>query len=389
MVALFAFCAPSRKMKKIASHRLQDLIGLIHSLYPPQLAETWDNVGLQVGDPAAPLDTVLVSLDPSAAALDAAARVEAQALVCHHPLIFRPLKSLTPADDTGRMLFQAIRQGTAVVCAHTNLDRARDGLNDWLARLLDVAEAAPLAAAEGGELLKLAVFVPLGYEAQVAAALFEAGAGHIGNYDSCSFGVSGTGTFRPGAGTSPFLGRPGEMERAREIRLETVVPRERLSRVVQKLLKAHPYEEPAYDLIPLANARADVGLGRIGRLGEAVPLETFAEKVKQRLGCPFLRLVGDPQRRVAKVAVCGGSGASLLQEAVRRGADVLVTGDVKYHEARTAEALGVALIDAGHFATEYPAVRGLAEVLRQEGQKKKLEIRFLEMEGEQDPFRVV
>jgi dinuclear metal center YbgI/SA1388 family protein len=274
-----------------------------------------------------------------------------------------------------------------VVCAHTNLDRGRNGLNDWLAARLGVADAKPLAM--GGELLKLVVFVPAGYENQVADALFAAGAGEVGRYDRCAFRSLGVGTFRPGPGTTPFIGREGETETVREVRLETVVPREAAGRTVERILKAHPYEEVAYDLVPLANRRSDVGLGRIGRLERTLTLGEFAAEVKKVLAVNSLRLVGDFGRKMGKVALCGGSGASLLAEAVRQGADVLVTGDVKYHEAQNAESQGIALIDAGHFATEHLMVAELSRVLRQEAERKGLSIVFHEMKGESDPFRMV
>jgi dinuclear metal center YbgI/SA1388 family protein len=351
------------------------------------LAEEWDNVGLQVGEAAAELKCALICLDPNEKALEAAVTAGAQAIVAHHPLMFRPLRSLVPADETGRVLFRAVREGIAILCAHTNLDRGRNGLNDWLAERLGVAETRPLAA--GGELLKLVVFVPAGYDGPVADALFAAGAGEVGRYDRCSFRSPGTGTFRPGAGTSPFIGREGETEAVRELRLETVLPREAAHRAVERMLKAHPYEEVAYDLIPLSNRRSDVGLGRIGRLEQALPLGEFALQVKAALGADALRLVGEAGRRVAKVALCGGSGSSLLAEAVRQGADVLVTGDVKYHEAKNAESQGLALIDAGHFATEQLVVAGLSAVLRREAEKKGLNVVFHEMKGESDPFRTI
>lgn len=374
-------------MKKERIARIQDLVGLVHSLYPPALAEEWDNVGLQVGEAAAELKSVLICLDPNEKALDAAVAAGAQAIVAHHPLLFRPLRNLVPADETSRVLFRAVREGIAILCVHTNLDRGRNGLNDWLAARLGVAAAKPLAA--GGELLKLVVFVPAGYESQVADALFAGGAGEVGRYDRCSFRSSGTGTFRPGPDTTPFIGRAGETEAVRELRLETVLPREAAGRAVERMLKAHPYEEVAYDLIPLANRRSDVGLGRIGRLEQALPLGEFALQVKTALGANSLRLVGDTGRRVAKVALCGGSGSSLLAEAVRQGADVLVTGDVKYHEAKNAESQGIALIDGGHFATEHLMVAGLSAVLRQEAEKKGLNVVFHEMKGESDPFRTI
>jgi dinuclear metal center YbgI/SA1388 family protein len=273
----------------------------------------------------------------------------------------------------------------AVLAAHTNLDRGRNGLNDWLAERLGLAACQPLALGAAGGLTKLVVFVPSGYEGQVAEALFAGGAGSVGGYDRCSFAATGFGTYRPGAGTEPFHGTVGVAARTAEVRLETIVPAESVNRALTRMLKVHPYEEVAYDLIPLGNRRGDVGLGRIGRLAAALPLADFVRQVEARLATR-VRFCGDPQRPVAKVAVCGGSGASLLAEAERQGADVLVTGDVKYHEARSAEARGVALIDAGHFATERIVVPGLATVLRAAAGKRGLAIEFIEMSGEQDPF---
>ena len=374
-------------MKKERIARIQDLVGLVHSLYPPALAEEWDNVGLQVGESTAELKSVLVCLDPNEKALDAAAALDVQAILSHHPLLFRPLRSLTSADETGRAVLRAVRDRIAVICAHTNLDRGRNGLNDWLAARLGVAAVRPLAT--GGELLKLVVFVPTGYESQVADALFAAGAGEVGKYDRCAFRSLGTGAFRPGPGTNPFIGREGETEMVRELRLETVIPREAAGRTVERILKAHPYEEVAYDLVPLVNRRSDVGLGRIGRLERTLTLGEFAAEVKKALAVNSLRLVGDLGRKVGKVALCGGSGSSLLVEAVRQGADVLVTGDVKYHEAQNAESQGIALIDAGHFATEHLMVAELSRVLRREAERKGLSIVFHEMKGESDPLKTI
>jgi dinuclear metal center YbgI/SA1388 family protein len=367
--------------------RVQDLLGLLHGLYPPDLAEEWDNVGLQVGDPAATVERVLVALDPGGAAVAAACGQGAQLLVTHHPLLFKPLRRLTPEDPVGRVVWQAVRDGVAIVSAHTNLDVAADGLNDWLAARLELAVAEPLQPATG-HLLKLVVFVPVDHVDAVAEGLFAAGAGHLGGYDQCSFRSAGVGTFRPGPGTTPFIGEAGRPERVEEVRLETVVPQRRLSRVLEKLARVHPYEEVAYDLLPLANTLPGTGLGRIGQLADPLTLTLLADRLKTVLGCQTVRLVGAPERVVGKVAVCGGSGAGLIQEAKRRGADVLVTGDVKYHEARLAEDLGLALLDAGHFATERLAVHELAARLGEGAAARGWHLKILIHDGERDPFLV-
>jgi dinuclear metal center YbgI/SA1388 family protein len=371
----------------VRTARVQDLLGLLHGLYPPDLAEDWDNVGLQVGDPTATVERVLVALDPGGAAVSAAAAHGAQLLVTHHPLLFKPLRRLTPDDPVGRVVWQAVRSGVAIAAVHTNLDVAADGLNRWLADRLELAGAEPLLSPPG-HLLKLAVFVPVDHAEAVAAALFAGGAGQLGGYDQCSFQASGIGTFRPGPDTTPFIGKTGQRERVEEVRLETIVPQRRLSKVLDKLINAHPYEEVAYDLIPLANQLPGVGLGRIGRLAEPMSLAALADRVKTALESSSLRLVGAPDRSIAKVAVCGGSGAGLVQEARRRGADVLVTGDVKYHEARLAEELDLALLDAGHFATERLAVGELAARLGEEASARGWRLDVLVHDGERDPFIV-
>ncbi|TLM67395.1 MAG: Nif3-like dinuclear metal center hexameric protein [Deltaproteobacteria bacterium] len=367
--------------------RVQDLLGLLHGWYPPDQAEEWDNVGLQVGEATAAVEKLMIALDPSAAAVAAASAAGARLLVTHHPLLFKPLRRLTPDDPVGGVIWTAVRDGVAIAAAHTNLDVAADGLNRWLAARLDLLEAVPLQPAVG-HLVKLAVFVPTAHAESVADALFAGGAGQIGAYDQCSFRVAGTGTFRPGPGTAPFIGEAGRREQVEEVRLETIVPQRRLPRVLEKMLKAHPYEEVAYDLVPLANELPGVGLGRIGRLAEPVALAAFAARVKAALGCSSLRLVGVPERTVAKVAVCGGSGAGLIHEARRRGAEVLVTGDVKYHEARLAEDLGIALLDAGHFATERLAVEELAERFRAGAAERGWRLDVVVFEGDRDPFVV-
>lgn len=375
-------------MPKERTVRIQDLVGLIHSLFPPSLAEEWDNCGLQIGDPAAEVRRVLVALDPSEAALAQAVESGAELLLTHHPLLLRPLRNVTPADETGRVVLAAARRQVAILSAHTNLDRAAGGLNDWLAVRLGLSACQPLAA-EVADLLKLVVFVPEGHEEVIAEALFTAGAGHVGRYDRCSFRNSGTGTFRPGAGSSPFIGSVGKTEQASELRLETILPRALVNKALDKLRRVHPYEEVAFDLIPLANRRTDVGLGRIGRLAEPCSLEVFADRIKCALGCRYLRMAGHPAEQVAKVAVCGGSGASLVSAAARQGADVLVTGDVKFHQARLAESLGLALVDAGHFATERLVVPELAALVGRIAAERGLAIEVMEMGTETDPFRVV
>jgi dinuclear metal center YbgI/SA1388 family protein len=373
-------------MAKPKTVRVQDIGGLVNRLYPQSLAENWDNVGLQLGDPIASVERVLVCLDAEEQVIRRAEEIGAQLVISHHPLIYRALKKITPGDEAGRAIFRALRQGIAVISAHTNLDRAKEGLNDWLAERFGLQQTTPLEQSIS-DLLKLVVFVPAGHEEAVKEALFSVGAGVIGNYDHVSFQSPGQGGFRCGAATNPFIGSPGEEEKVEEFRLEMVVPAALAGKVVAKLLKVHPYEEVAFDLYPLANQRTDVGLGRIGSLTEPLAPEQFGALVKKSLGIEMLRVAGQCRGPIRKVAVCGGSGASLLSEALRQGADCLVTGDVKYHDAQRARAEGILLMDAGHFGTEILMVKQMSAQLRRAATERQWPLEIIEMTGEEDPFR--
>jgi len=373
-------------MTKRKTVRIQDVGGLINNLYPQSLAEDWDNVGLQLGDSSASVERILVCLDVDEQVIARAEEVGAQLVISHHPLIYRPLKKITPSDEAGRAIFRAMRQGIAVISAHTNLDRAKNGLNDWLAAQLGLQKTTPLEQAVA-DLIKLVVFVPFGHEEVVRDALFSAGAGEIGDYDRVSFQSPGRGGFRCGAETTPFIGNPGEDEVVEELRLEVVLPKALTAKVVHKLLKAHPYEEVAFDLYPLVNQRTDVGLGRIGWLAAPLDLAEFLAQIKNNLSLKHLRIAGQCKGAIHKVAVCGGSGASMISAALRQGADCLVTGDVKYHDAQRARFENLLLIDAGHFGTEILMVQQMSEQLRRVATERQWPLEIIEMTGEEDPFR--
>lgn len=365
--------------------KVSDIVGIINKIAPFRYAEEWDNVGLQVGDPAAPAERIMVALDAGRDVVEAAVADRCHLLLTHHPLIFTPLKKIATTDPTGNLITLAIRHAVAVVSLHTNFDIADGGVNDLLAQRLGISPCQPLKTTGAEELVKLSVFVPQGYEEQVLEALFRF-SDVIGNYRDCSFRTAGTGTFTPLAGARPFRGEVGKREVVAESRIELLVRGTDVAAAVKALGKAHPYEEPAFDLYPLLNRGEERGLGRIGELATVTTLSEFAVLVKERLGLQGLRYVGDAGRRVKKVALCGGSGASLLRTAQYQGADVLVTGDVKYHEAREAEALGLALVDAGHFATERVMVQGLAARLEKELTESGFAASVIEFAGEREPF---
>lgn len=329
---------------------------------PVSLAESWDNSGLQVGDPSAEISRIMVALDATPAVVEAALASHCQLLVTHHPLIFKALKTISAATVQGNVIHAAIRGGLGVISMHTNYDIAGGGLNDVLAERIGLAGCTPLQITASQELVKLVVFVQEEHLEQVRRALLPH-TEELGAYRGCSFAAPGEGTFTPLDGATPFVGSVGVQERVREQRLELLLDRTNLSRAVKALLASHPYEEPAFDLYPLLNEGRRLGLGRIGRLAEPVTLASYAAQIGRVLSAPGVRYVGNPGTVVSKIALCSGSGVSVMRSAVRAGADLLVTGDVKYHDAREAQDLGIALIDAGHFPTEIIMVEAVTERL--------------------------
>ena len=356
-----------RDWGSICGMQVRDVIAAVDRLAPFALAEPWDHVGVQVGLPgdelqaggaagaagAAPV--VLVALEVDDAVLDEAHRLGAGVVVSHHPLIFDPLERLSDDSEAGRLALRAAREGVAVIAAHTSLDKARGGMADVIAELLDLEAVVPLAPA-AADALKLVGFVPIDDADLVRKALFAAGAGVIGEYEHCSWSVGGQGTFFGRETANPAAGVSGRDETVDELRIEVVFPRRLRRRVTSTYVAAHPYEEPVYDIIPLDNEIASLGLGRLGALPRPTTLAGLAADVAVVLRLPTVRYAGDAGREVRRVAVLPGSGAGAIARGVAQVADVLITGDVKYHEARAAQAQGLALIDAPHGVTEQEGV---------------------------------
>ncbi|RNC72647.1 MAG: Nif3-like dinuclear metal center hexameric protein [Desulfuromonadales bacterium] len=365
--------------------KISDILGIINKIAPPTLAEEWDNVGLMVGDPAATVSRIMVSLDGTRDSVEAAIADGCQLLLTHHPFIFHPLKRISSADPTGSLVLKAAACGLAVISLHTNFDVAEGGMNDILAERLEIGNCQPLRVTATEDLVKLAVFVPKGHEEKVLEALFRFSL-NIGSYSDCSFHCAGTGTFRPHDGARPFIGQVGTREYVEEIRIEVLLQKRDLSAAVTAMVKAHPYEEPAFDLYPLLNRGVARGLGRIGELGAGTTVGEFAAEAKRCLGLSGVRFVGDEGRPVKKVALCGGSGMSLLRDALRQGADLFVTGDVKYHEARDAEALGIPLLDVGHFGSEVLMVESVATRVGSELASRRYDAQVIPFRGEREPF---
>jgi dinuclear metal center YbgI/SA1388 family protein len=346
--------------------RLADLIAVLDRWFDPQWAEPWDAVGLVCGDPVEPVERILLAVDPVPATVAEALDAGCQLLLTHHPLLLTGVHGVPADEPKGALVHQLIRGGAAHFVAHTNADVAHPGVSDALAERIGLSGVAPLEPQPDEAFDKLVVYVPAPDAQRLLDALAAAGAGAIGDYDRCAWTTDGVGTFRPLAGAHPSIGRVGEVEQVAETRIEMVVPPRRRSAVVQALRATHPYEEPAFDLlagIPIPGRR---GTGRIGVLAEAVTLRDFVERAAAALPATAwgVRAAGDPGRPVQTVAVCGGSGGSLAEDARRAGADVLLTADLKHHGAVEAVSErgddAMALVDAGHWATEAPWLEVLA-----------------------------
>ncbi|HEY3016474.1 MAG TPA: Nif3-like dinuclear metal center hexameric protein [Nocardioides sp.] len=350
--------------------QLSDVVDLLHGWYPPATADSWDAVGLVYGDLAADVGKVMFAVDPTLEVAREAVAWGADLLVVHHPLFLRPVHGFTTATPKGRTLTTLARGGCALLTAHTNADQAAGGVSEALATALGLTELAPLRPAQAAPLDKIVVFVPAEHAATVRAAIAEAGGGAIGDYDHCSWSTAGEGRFRPLQGASPTIGTVGEIEVVPEQRVESVLPRSRRAAVVAAMLAAHPYEEPAYDVVELADpGLTPTGTGRIGTVAETT-LAGFAEGVLRSLPptAHGVRVAGDPTRIVRRVAVCGGAGDFLLDELAGSDADVFVTSDLRHHPAAEFTELGgPALVDVAHWAGEWtwlPVVEArLAEAL--------------------------
>lgn len=336
---------------------LADVIGALETAYPPALAESWDSVGLVAGDPADEVRKVVVAVDATAAVVDEALASGAQLLLVHHPLLLRGVDTVGAHTPKGALLHRLIRGGCALYSAHTNADRADPGVSDALAGALGLVATRPLVPIPDTTTDKWVVMVPTTDTVRVREALFAAGAGELGDYRECSWTVTGDGQFRPLPGAAPTLGVVGEVETVREDRVEVIAPRRSRARILAALRAAHPYEEPAFDVFETADFTGSRGLGRIGELPEPQTLREFTARVAAALPRTEwgVRAAGDPDRVVRTVAVCGGSGDSLLDTVSGLGADVYVTADLRHHPAdEHLRRGGPALVDVAHWASEQP-----------------------------------
>lgn len=332
--------------------KLCDLIDKIEDKYPTNLAYSWDNVGLLVGEYEKEIKKILVTLEANEAVVDEAIENKVDLIITHHPFIFSKINRVNSGDLKGRLILKLIKNDISLYSMHTNFDIAKDGLNDYFMEIMGFENCEILEETHSEKLYKLVVYVPKGYEDEIRLVLGNQKAGYIGNYSHCTFNTAGVGTFKPEEGTNPFLGEIGQIEKAEEVKVETVVQEGILNKVIREVIKAHPYEEVAYDVFELKNEGEKEGLGRIANLEKEMTLEELATKIKTTLNMDKIRLVGNLDSKINRVALCTGAGSDLVKLSKIKGADVLITGDMKYHEAQDALDMGMNVVDCGHFDTE-------------------------------------
>ena len=360
---------------------LKQVMQVLEEIAPTRYAESWDNVGLLVGDPEQVISRAMLTIDYTAEVADEAREAKCDAIIAYHPPIFDAIKRVT----SGSLVFDAICRGVAIYSPHTALDVADGGTNDTLADALMLVDRLPLKLSEMKQSqYKLVIFVPQEAVDKISDALFAAGAGRIGNYSSCSFRSPGTGTFFGEEGTNPTVGQAGKLEQASEIRLETVVPISRIDDIVRALKKSHPYQEPAFDLVQLAAPPEGKGIGRVGKLPGDATAEMLLNHVKRELEIDHLLVAGDVTRTIKKAAVCAGACGNLLNDAIAQKCDLYLTGEMRHHDALKAVKAGMVVACTLHSNSERAVLKRLRDDLgrRLQGLECRLSQR------DRDPFSV-
>ncbi len=340
---------------------IRDIIGYIESIAPLSLQEPYDNSGLLCGSASGETDSALLCIDVTEAVVDEALRKKTGMIISHHPLIFSPIKKLTGKNYSERTLIKAIRNDVAVYAAHTNLDVIWTGVNRKICEKLGLQNLTILQPKEDN-LRKLVFFVPQDHASGLREAIFNAGAGSIGDYDQCSFNTPGEGSFRGSENSDPFVGKKGELHFEKEIRVETIFRVALQGKIVAAMLEAHPYQEVAYDIYPLMNKDHRTGMGMMGELEDPLSETAFLDLLKEVFAVPHIRHTRLLERPISRVAVCGGSGISLMRQAISSKSDIYITADVKYHQFFDAED-SIVLADIGHFESEQFTTEIIYELL--------------------------
>jgi dinuclear metal center YbgI/SA1388 family protein len=362
-----------------------EIIKYLEKWSPKAIAWQKDNVGLQIGSEESEVKKIFLCLELTDDALREAIKKKCNFIITHHPLIFLPIKSLDFSHDkNSKLIQQIIKNDLTVYSAHTNLDFTKDGVSYQLAKALKLKKIKFLKHSDNNQ-FKLVCFVPVESVAKISQAIFEAGAGTIGDYEKCSYRVDGTGTFKGFENTNPVIGTALKFEEVKEIRLEAIVESWNLRSVISALLKNHPYEEPAFDVYPLSNENVNYGFGAIGELEAVMSIKSFLNEVRKRVN-PNFRYCEGKNNKIKTIAVCGGSGIELLPEALAKGADVFITADIKYHTFHEAERK-ILLIDAGHYETEIFSLTAIKDKLEKFFHIEKLKIEVEIINSTTNPVR--
>jgi dinuclear metal center YbgI/SA1388 family protein len=363
--------------------KLRELISKVNDISPFFLQESYDNSGLQFGDLDSDVKKILLALEITSDSVNEALKVRANVILSHHPILFFAVKKISKQDMPA--LFSAFVNNINLVSAHTNFDLAANGLNDFVGKLLGIKKDRAIVPSSE-KTYKLAVYVPIDYTDQVREALFNAGAGQLGNYKDSSFNVSGKTTFTPLEGTKPFLGKTGERSIVNEVKIETIVRGSLLDKVISSLKEAHPYEEPAYDLYELKIDNTKNGIGMVGSLENSLSIEDFALIVKKKLKAKYVRLIGNSNINVKRIALCTGAGSSLLDRVKRLNVDLFITGDITYHTAIHAKEIGLNILDVEHFDSEKFFVDAMYKSLIQKGVDRNLLAKY---NNELSPYKLI
>jgi dinuclear metal center YbgI/SA1388 family protein len=341
--------------------KIKDIISYLETEFPLSSQADFDNCGLLFGDVNTNVTSVLISLDCTEEIIEEAIEEGANLVISHHPLIFKGLKKLTGKNYVEKTLIKAIQNNIAIYAIHTNLDHHREGVNFEIAHRLGIKNPRILSPIEN-TLLKLSVFVPRDHVGKVERALFSAGAGKIGNYEECAFEVSGIGSFKPMEDADPFVGKIGSRSKTEECKLDVLIDIHQQAKIISSMIEAHPYEEVAYDLVPLQNKNQFEGSGMIGELENPVDAFTFLAQLKQNFHCGVIKHTEILPKNIETVAFCGGSGSFLLSKAIQQSADIFITGDFKYHEFFDAENKLI-IADIGHYESEQFTINLLESIL--------------------------
>ncbi len=330
---------------------IKQVVDFFEGIAPTSFQEDYDNAGLLVGNKNDEVKAILITLDVTEEVIQEAIDLGTNLIVAHHPIVFSGLKRFTGNNYVERTIIMAIKNDIAIFAVHTNIDSViYNGVNTKICEKIGLKNLEILTPVKN-KLCKLVVFVPLKYSDDVRKAIFDAGAGVIGNYDYCSFNLSGKGTFRAGTEANPFVGKKGEIHEESEIRIETIIPTHLTNNIIDAMIKAHPYEEVAYDIYPLNNEWKQVGMGMVGELPVAEDELEFLKRIKKIFNAGSIRYTQLKNKKVKKIALCGGAGSSLLKDAIGVGADIFITGDFKYHQFFDAEGR-IVIADIGHFESE-------------------------------------